>query len=68
VGYLRLHGRKRWYAHNYAHAELEEFASLIKTWARRRAKEVYAFFNNDVEGHAVRNAEALARLLLSAAA
>ena len=58
--YVRFHGAKQWYRHDYSDAEL--FA-----WARKlqasRAKEVWAYFNNDFGGCAVRNAQTLKRLV-----
>jgi uncharacterized protein YecE (DUF72 family) len=59
--YIRFHGVSRWYRHDYSKAELT-------TWARRisesGAKEVWAFFNNDREGYAIKNAKLLRRLLV----
>ena len=39
---------------NYSPAEIETWARRIAQWRRR--VEVYAYFNNDWEGFAVRNA------------
>ncbi|UXD21243.1 hypothetical protein IPA_01755 [Ignicoccus pacificus DSM 13166] len=44
VIYLRLHGRRFWYAHEYSEEELEELAKAI---LRQGPKKIYAFFNND---------------------
>ena len=41
-------------AGNYSESELEEWAQRIERW--RRDHDVYAYFNNDREGFAVRNA------------
>ena len=58
--YIRFHGVKQWYRHNYTKEELG-------VWARRieesGAKTVWAYFNNDRDGYAIRNARALSRLL-----
>lgn len=59
VGYLRLHGRRRWYVDEYTAEELEGIAEIAKGMAERGAKEVYIFFNNTADGGAVRNAWAL---------
>jgi len=59
VGYLRLHGRKRWYSHDYTPEELDEVAGIARRMASNGAKTVYVFFNNDFEGYAPRNALAL---------
>ncbi|HYC70714.1 MAG TPA: DUF72 domain-containing protein [Opitutaceae bacterium] len=51
--YVRLHGVTRWYRHDYADEELE-------AWARRilggGAREAWVYFDNDRNGHAVKNA------------
>jgi uncharacterized protein YecE (DUF72 family) len=61
--YLRLHGRKHWYSYNYSDDELVEIASLARSLAKRGAKRVYIFFNNDFEGYAPANAFSLKHLL-----
>jgi uncharacterized protein YecE (DUF72 family) len=58
--YVRFHGTKQWYRHDYSKEEL-------RVWAKRidesGAKSVWAYFNNDRDGHAIKNARALTRLL-----
>lgn len=61
--YLRLHGRKHWYAYNYSEDELREIAALAQGLARGGADRVYIFFNNDFEGYAPANALTLRGLL-----
>ena len=61
--YLRLHGRKHWYASNYSVGELEEIASLARKLAARGASRVYIFFNNDIGGYAPANAMILLEML-----
>jgi uncharacterized protein YecE (DUF72 family) len=60
IVYLRLHGAKQWYRHDYSDAELA-------TWAKRiraiQAREVWVYFNNDFQGCAFRNAQTLKQLL-----
>jgi uncharacterized protein YecE (DUF72 family) len=58
--YLRLHGPKRWYRHNYSKAELSTWAQRINASGAKRA---WVYFNNDYEAHAPRNAAAMQRLL-----
>ena len=58
--YLRFHHGARGRRGNYSAGELEEWAARIRRW--RRSVDVYAYFNNDWEGFAVRNALALRRL------
>ena len=55
--YVRFHHGSRGRRGNYSDRELETWARRIATW-RRRA-EVFAYFNNDWEGFAVRNGLAL---------
>lgn len=58
--YVRFHGPDRWYRHDYTSAELLVWAERIRASGARRA---WAYFNNDRDAHAVRNARALLRLL-----
>lgn len=62
--YLRLHGpdRDSLYAGSYPDEDLAWWADRIREWAGCGI-DVYGYFNNDGEGHAVRNAETLRRLL-----
>jgi uncharacterized protein YecE (DUF72 family) len=55
--YVRFHSGSRGRRGNYSDGELETWARRIAAW-RSRA-EVLAYFNNDWEGFAVRNALAL---------
>jgi uncharacterized protein YecE (DUF72 family) len=59
--FIRFHRGRRGRRGNYAPSELEEWAARIRRW--RRDVDVYAYFNNDWETFAPRNAEALRRLL-----
>jgi uncharacterized protein YecE (DUF72 family) len=59
--YLRFHHGTRGRRGNYSARELDEWATRIQAWRRRRP--VWAFFNNDWEGFAPANAHALARRL-----
>ncbi|MGZ6697282.1 MAG: DUF72 domain-containing protein [Solirubrobacteraceae bacterium] len=52
--FVRLHYGHRGRRGNYSATELDEWAREIKRLARRA--EVFAYFNNDWEGFAVRNA------------
>jgi uncharacterized protein YecE (DUF72 family) len=60
--YVRFHGINQWYRHNYSKDELAAWAQKIKESGARR---VYAYFNNDREGHAIKNAKSLLRMLRS---
>jgi uncharacterized protein YecE (DUF72 family) len=51
--FIRLHHGSRGRNGNYSKRELEEWAQRIDDWRPR--VEVYAYFNNDWHGYAVRN-------------
>jgi uncharacterized protein YecE (DUF72 family) len=55
--YIRFHRGNRGRGGNYSRAEIESWARRIAQW--RRQTEVFAYFNNDWEGYALRNAELL---------
>jgi uncharacterized protein YecE (DUF72 family) len=59
--FIRFHQGHRGRNSNYSERELEEWAERIEAWARR--VEVYAYFNNDRNGYAVRNGLWLRRRL-----
>ena len=52
--FIRFHHGRRGRGGNYSERELDEWAARIGRW--RRDHDVYAYFNNDWEGYAVRNA------------
>ena len=58
--YIRFHGTSRWYRHDYTKAQLEGWAAQIRASG---AKRVWAYFNNDFDGYAVKNAQQLIKLL-----
>jgi uncharacterized protein YecE (DUF72 family) len=58
--YVRFHGVKQWYRYDYSEAELAPWVKKIRASG---AKEVWAYFNNDFEGCAFRNAQTLKRML-----
>lgn len=64
VVYVRLHGPddERLYAGSYSDDDLAWWADRIREW-EASGHDVFAYFNNDGEGHAVRNARALRALL-----
>ena len=61
--YLRLHGRKRWYAYDYSADELREITSCVQSLLHQGAKKVYVFFNNDFNCFAPLNARSLKEIL-----
>ena len=58
--YIRFHGLKRWYRHDYTKEELAEWVKKVKESGARR---VWAYFNNDRNGYALKNARQFLRLL-----
>jgi uncharacterized protein YecE (DUF72 family) len=58
--YVRLHGTKRWYRHNYTKEELTEWAKRIEASGAKRA---WIYFNNDNDAYAPKNAGSLRRIL-----
>ena len=58
--YVRFHGITRWYRHDYSKEELAAWAERIAACGSNR---VWAYFNNDREGYAIKNARELRRQL-----
>ena len=59
--YVRFHRGTRGRRGNYSDSELREWAVRLRAWSRTH--DVYAYFNNDWEGFAPRNAARLTALL-----
>ncbi|HWI30500.1 MAG TPA: DUF72 domain-containing protein [Microbacterium sp.] len=64
IVYVRLHGpsHDHLYAGSYSDDDLRWWGDRIGEW-RNEGRHVFAYFNNDGEGHAVRNAQTLKRML-----
>ena len=60
--FVRFHTGRRGRGGNYSDRELEEWAERLGGW-RDRGIDVYAYFNNDWEGYAVKNGLKLKELL-----
>ncbi|MBP3036436.1 DUF72 domain-containing protein [Arthrobacter sp. zg-ZUI100] len=62
--YVRMHGpdHEHLYAGSYRDADLRWWSERIREW-QSQGKDVYVYFNNDGDGHAVRNARTLRTLL-----
>lgn len=58
--YVRFHGVNNWYRYHYSDDELKQWADKIESL---NPGQVYAYFNNDFEGHAPDNAATFARLI-----
>jgi uncharacterized protein YecE (DUF72 family) len=63
--YVRFHGTTQWYRHDYTDDELNVWVDRIR---RSGAKSVWAYFNNDRDGHSIKNARRLSELLQSTTA
>ncbi|HET7758447.1 MAG TPA: DUF72 domain-containing protein [Gaiellaceae bacterium] len=59
--FIRFHSGTRGRGGNYSQTELEEWSRRIEAWAG--VGDVYAYFNNDWNGYALRNGATLQRLL-----
>ena len=55
--YIRFHRGTRGRGGNYSDAEIDTWARRLAQW--RRDTEVFAYFNNDQKGYALRNADVL---------
>lgn len=60
--YIRFHGTKQWYRHDYSDEELAAWAVQAN---ESGAKRIWAYFNNDRNGYAIKNARKFEKLLLS---
>lgn len=58
--YVRFHGIKQWYRHDYTTEELAEWVTKIR---QSGADRVWAYFNNDRDCYAIKNAKRLLRRL-----
>jgi len=60
--YLRLHGGEWLYGSDYSEKELKQWAGKIQDW-EKKGKIVFAYFNNDAYGFALKNALTLKKLV-----
>lgn len=60
--YVRRHGPGGKYRGCYAEKHIAADADRIRQWLTQR-RDVYVYYNNDIDGHAVDNARRLAQLL-----
>ena len=60
--YVRLHGHTRKYASSYSLPLLQKWAADTERWLDE-GREVHVYFDNDAEGHAVRDAQRLIALV-----
>jgi uncharacterized protein YecE (DUF72 family) len=59
--YIRFHGTRKWYRHDYSASELAVWSDRAMTSG---ASRVWAYFNNDRDGHAITNARKFRRQLM----
>ncbi len=60
--YLRFHGGKILYTSEYSEKEIKKWSEKINKWKKDK-KIIFAFFNNDAYGFAIKNALQLKKLL-----
>jgi uncharacterized protein YecE (DUF72 family) len=60
--YFRFHGRTRLFASDYSKGELAEEAKKMRR-ILQEGQDVYVYFNNDAEGHAVENTRTLTAMM-----
>ncbi len=60
--YIRLHGPGGKYRGDYSNSKLQQWADEIKGWPKT-VKDVYVYFDNDIGGHAPKNALTLRSML-----
>lgn len=59
--YVRLHGSSGTYSGSYSKKKLQQWARRVREW--QNLAGVFVYFNNDIGGHAVRDAQLLKDLL-----
>jgi uncharacterized protein YecE (DUF72 family) len=60
--YIRFHGSGTCYGGSYPQEQLQEWAERLRRW-QPQLSAAYIYFNNDIGGHAIRNARTLRELL-----
>ena len=60
--YVRFHGPEALYASSYSDEMLKSYAEKFLQW-KSEGHIIWAYFNNDINGHAVQNAQTLIALL-----
>jgi len=60
LAYFRFHGDN--YGGSYSSEELRKYAEIIK---KMECEKIYVYFNNDIRGHAVSNAQELKDFLMT---
>lgn len=60
--YVRFHGSGTRYGGNYPTDHLQHWATKIQAW-EGELQDIFVYFNNDIGGHAIRNAKTLRSML-----
>lgn len=60
--YIRFHGPEALYASSYTDEMLFDFAERCINWSAK-GHSIWAFFNNDINGHALNNAQTLIKMV-----
>ena len=60
--YIRFHGKDSLYSSSYSYEELADWAVKIERLAQNLDK-IYIYFNNDIQGFAIKNAGKISELL-----
>jgi len=60
--YVRFHGSGTRYGGDYLGAHLRQWADRLLDWSSQLSA-AYLYFNNDIGGHAIRNARTLREML-----
>jgi uncharacterized protein YecE (DUF72 family) len=60
--YIRFHGSGTRYGGDYPQEQLRAWADCLRSWDSQLSA-AYVYFNNDIGGHAIRNARTLRALL-----
>lgn len=58
--YIRFHGPREFAASLYGEKDLKPWADLIKKWQKKL--DVFVYFNNDIHGYALEDAQTLVKL------
>jgi len=62
IAYVRFHGTSGPYAGNYPDDMLHDWAAWLRSVAGN-VRAIYAYFNNDISGHALNNARTLKQMM-----
>ena len=60
--YIRFHGTTGRYAGSYPKSALGKWSEWLKDHSKK-LRAIYAYFNNDIDGHAIKNAMQLRKLM-----